>query len=113
MFENRKDGGVRRILAVAVAVGLLCSPALWAADAEDTFESLITRITAFANLKVIERAVTTLGAGGAEADRIKEDPQPYLAANGLDADPEDLVLLINMDANQALTPDPDGPASSS
>lgn len=106
MSGNCKPALAPRILAVAVAVVLFCSMVYSVAGEEDTFQSVIVRITALSNLKLLEDAIIALDAGGEAADAIKESPQQFLQDSGLSTGEGDLVLLVNTDTNEALTPFP-------
>ncbi len=97
-----------RILTMALilaAATVATAPAAVAqSDRDAAWQQMLESITVLSNLSLVRDAVEILNAGGAEAEALRADPGEFLRRGGLKLEETDLILLVNMDANPALTP---------
>jgi len=113
MFHRGNHVGLREAVAGFLFLGLLCTGAggaLAQADRDAAWQRMLEGITLLSNLSLIQDAVTIVNAGGTEADALRADPKDFLRRGGLKLEDEDLVMLIDLASNDALTPTGDGAA---
>jgi hypothetical protein len=107
MVHKRHSLRRARVLAMALilAAVMTAAPAVVAqSDRDAAWQQMLESITVLSNLSLVRDAVETLNEGGAEADALRADPGEYLRRGGLKLEETDLILMVDMEANPALTP---------